>query len=259
MYAVGERDEPDPSVHAKQLQKAMMLVAHTIQKLSYYRRLHALSSMGTKSVKNVREVLKEEQVRKLLQEDDSNLLVPTEFDAYLKAKEQSRKNLVNAFGSTNKTKKKEAPAPQPASRNAPKQKPFSSNPHQRGGGNRYQYQDNNKGYRDNNRGYNNNNPFAYGNNSNYRGNGKGKYTKVPDGQHAFHSRMAFTSETRNAMYEIVFPSKGHNGTFGGKNPEILSQLENDNPRSSNSENCQGLGNSIVRKSLSSEIPTRRSN
>ena len=92
--------------------------------------------MGSKKVKNVQEVLKEDSVKTLLKQDTSNLLIPTAFDEYLKTKETSRKNLVNAF---RKTKKKEAPKNGSSSRGKkPKrQQPFSYNPHQRGGGNNF--------------------------------------------------------------------------------------------------------------------------
>ena len=121
---------------ADQLQKAVLMVANTMQRISWYRRLQSLSSMGNKAVKNVREVLKEEAVKKLLKEDTSNLLIPTEFDTYLKTKETSRKNLVNAFGGASKKKKTEASATvtKPKDQGHNRNRPFSANPHQRGGG-----------------------------------------------------------------------------------------------------------------------------
>ena len=148
----------------KQLQMGAKMVAHAIQKVSYYRRLHCLSSM-VKTPKNVREVLKEEPVKKILLEDASNLLVPPEFDSYLKSKETLRKNIANAFASTKKKENKPA-----AAKGKPpcKKQPFLQNPHPRGGGNHH-YNDR---WDDYNRDRGHSNPFARGNRyggSNYRG------------------------------------------------------------------------------------------
>ena len=78
--------------------------------------------------------------RQILQEDKSNLLIPQEFDQFLKSKETSRKNLSAAFGKKEEKKEKKKKAASATGSSTKGQgnarQPFSSNPYQRGGGNR---------------------------------------------------------------------------------------------------------------------------
>ena len=260
LFRNGECSDLNEHILADQLQKATLLVGHAIQKVSWFRRLHSLSAMGTKTMKNVREVLKEPAVVKILQDDKSNLLIPTEFDQYLKSKETSRKNLTTAFGASNKkdVKTTKPSAATSAKRGKDTRQPFSSNPYQRGGGNRY----NDNRYNDNNRrdGYTSNyNPFAR---SNYKhgDSGKGKYRPgSPNGQHALDSRLASKPQTCDAQSSLVLSSHTSDLTISRTNSKIRCELENDYQRPSNHGHRQRMGNPFAGYACAGENPTRRKN
>ena len=131
LYQNGELEDLRHPDLVDQLQKAVMLVGHALQKASWYRRLHSLSAMGPKTVKNVRDVLKESAVTKILQEDESNQLIPRKFDEHLKTKETTRKNLVAAFG---KEEKKKPQTSSSSSSRGKATKPCLANPFRSGGG-----------------------------------------------------------------------------------------------------------------------------
>ena len=56
-----------------------------------FRRVHSLSALGT--LKNVKDTLKEDKVRSIMEKDTTNNLFPKEFDDVLKA-DKGKKNLL---------------------------------------------------------------------------------------------------------------------------------------------------------------------
>ena len=60
---------PDPTAMHDQLQKSIILLAHALQKVSWFRRLHVLSSVW--SVKSAKELLKREKITKIFEKNES--------------------------------------------------------------------------------------------------------------------------------------------------------------------------------------------
>ena len=208
-----------------QLQKSATLVAHCIQKVSWYRRIHVLSGVG--KIKEVKEVLKREKTQEIFKNDASGQLFSKEFYDSLKTEKSSKpSNVVELF----KPKKKETGTKKPASASSThtskfiptgSKRPFSANPFQTGGGARYNGNNGRDGYYNN---YKSKNPF---NSNSYKdnNNNRGKYQINLRCQHALNSNMAAKSNPRASgdMGDI----SGHtcDGSFGRKGSKISDQLE----------------------------------
>ena len=109
----GDFKEIDVYSITDSLNMATVAVAHAMQKITYYRRLSSLSSLG--NMKSARETLKEEKVQKIFSEDASNVLFPKEFDDLLKAQKGSRSNILATFKPAALKKKKENILPRSSS------------------------------------------------------------------------------------------------------------------------------------------------
>ena len=70
-------------------------LAQAMQKISWYRRVHALAALG--NIKSAKETLKEERVLDIFERDTSDSLLAKEFDEHLKLMKGQRQNLVNRF------------------------------------------------------------------------------------------------------------------------------------------------------------------
>ena len=66
----------------ERLYMAVLSLAHAVHKISWFRRIHSLSALGT--LKNVKETLKEDKVRKIFEEDTLSNLIPKKFNELLK-------------------------------------------------------------------------------------------------------------------------------------------------------------------------------
>ena len=225
-----------------QLQKAATLVAHSMQKVSWYRRIHVLGGVG--KVKEVKEVLKREKTQEIFKKDTTGQLFSKEFYDSIKPEKSSKpSNVVDLF----KTKKKDStPAAKGKSTSASTSKlistgskrPFSSNPFQMGVGSRYNNGNSGRdGY------YKSKNPFN-SNNNNYRDYNKGKYKINLHRQHAVNSNMAakFMSGAPGNMADI----SGHarDGPLGRKSSKIPSQLEGSDKRQKSLEHCKRVAGSF---------------
>ena len=225
------------------IEMATLALAHAMQKMTWFRRVHALSGVGT--IRNVKETLKEEKVQEILEADTSNDLVPMQFYEHLKATKGIRDAIQKHFKPPAEKKKGQSSTSTKSSDNnntnrrmvsRKKEKPFSDFPSNRGGG-----YSNNDGY---NNGYHNSNynqkRFAGG-----RG-GQGKSTNEPThGQRALISRLAAFSQTGSSQSKIAIPNTGSKRPIGRENSKVLGQLENDYQRPSYSKHSQGLGNSTI--------------
>ena len=240
-YKRGDFDDIDVFTIADQLNMASAAVAHAMQKITYYRRLSSLSSLG--KMKNAKDTLREEKVQKIFAEDTTNMLFPKGFDDLLKTEKGSRSNILSTFKPAAPKKKEGARSATSTSgsssgkqtgskdRRFVSRKPFSFGPSNNQGGG-YQRRDDNRG----------NNGPRYNNNNR----GQGKHASPPTGgQHALISRLVANSETCTPEFNLVFPNIRGHITPGGENPEISGKLENDNQRSSYTRYSQRVGDSLV--------------
>ena len=242
-YERGEYDDIDMTEQCDRLDMAVLSLAHAIQKVTWFRRIHSLSALGTH--KNAKETLKEDKVRKIFEEDTSNSLFPKEFDEHLKADKGSRTNLLTHFKPADEKKKTPSSTSKTnggKERRVLKRAPFSSRPSNSGGGGY-------DGGRFNDRNNNNNNGYTtygkYKGQSSGRGGFQGKQAdNSKTGQHAFISRLVARPKTCSSISNSPIPNKGGDSSAGWKNCQVLSQLEADNQRPSNSRYCERMGDSI---------------
>ena len=108
LFKKGDLAELDGFQLAEILELSVLSLAHVVQKINWYRRVHCLSALGP--VKNARDTLKEEKVQKIFVEDSSTNLFPKEFDEHLKSMQGTRVNVVKHFKPEEKKKKKETTA-----------------------------------------------------------------------------------------------------------------------------------------------------
>ena len=239
-YERGELDTLDITEACDRLDMAVLCLGHAVQKISWFRRIHSLSALG--ALKSVKDTLKEEKARKIFEEDTSNNLIPKEFDELLKADKGSRTNLLTHFKPPAEKKKAGTSASSSKTNNDGKERrflkrtPFPSRPSGSGGG----------GFDDRrNDRYNNNNYKGY---KNQPGKGyQGKHAENRNSsQHAFISRLVVQPKLCSSSSNSSIPSKGGDSSAGGKNCQVLSQLEAHNKRQSNTEHCEGVGDSVTR-------------
>ena len=110
--------------NCEQLQEAVILVGHGINRVSWFRRVHVLSSIGKAT--DAKKMLAEEKNRKILAEATTNALFTKAFDEGAKEEISARKNVIYLLKPT--SKKTESSAKKGTS------KPFSANPFRQGGG-----------------------------------------------------------------------------------------------------------------------------
>ena len=237
-----EDHEVDIRALGDSLQLSALTLAQAIQKISWYRRVHALSALG--NIKNVKDTLKEEKVQQIFEKDTSDNLFPTQFDEHLKAMKGSRQNLVNHFKPEEKKKKKEPPKT-----NQPKDRRYTNQPF-RGAPSRGGYSD---GRPSNNNSYFGRNPFY--DSSKKKGQGKHASTPFPS-QHAFTTRMVADSPTRPSKPRRIVSCKGGDSTTGRKNSEVLGQLEIVDQRPGDSRHSKGVGGTFDRHSNPGQNPSR---
>ena len=251
-FRSGELEELDTKELLELLGMSSVAVAHTMQKLSYHRRVTSLSALG--KVKNVKDILREEKVQKIFQVDTTNSLFPKEFDDLLKTEKGSRSNILATFKQpTTSQKKKETkgktagaagssssatrPPPSNDRRFIRRNQPFSSFPSNQGGG--YRKDDRNRP------------PFAKG---------QGKHViSTTSGQHAFFSELVTSSPTCPPQFEVTFSHSGSDISIGGENPKVLGQLEADHQRPSDLGYCQGMGDSSSGHPYPNEVTARGEN
>ena len=88
---IGDTESFDPENVAEQVKKACILVGHAMNKVSWFRRLHILGSIG--KTQDARRLLLEEKNQKIFAECATNDLFSTKFDDGLKEELVSRKTL----------------------------------------------------------------------------------------------------------------------------------------------------------------------
>ena len=254
MCVSGQSKDPIDAVElADRLQKSVVLIAHVIQKVSWFRRVHVLSAIG--KVKDVRELLKRENIQKIFEKNTSHELFSKEFHNEVQLENKSKPNIMDLFKP--KKKKETSASASKAATSSPKflpagsKRPFSSNPFPRGGGSRYHD------------GYRSRNPFSsYNNSSSYqhqyggRNDSRGNYSKIVMRQHASTSNMALESSTCTSINNGNFSDHGSNLPFGRKNSKILGKLGTPDKRQKCLEHCQGLGGSSDLNSCSKENSDR---
>ena len=239
LYKKGDLEEVDVYELANTLELSVLSRAQVMQKISWYRRIHCLSTLGP--VKNARETLREEKVQEIFEKDTSTNLFPKEFDEHLKTMQGTRQNVSKHFKPEEKKKKKETTTTAPRSKDRRfVSRPFPASPSKRGGG----YNDG-RGHDNSNSSFSNKNPFS---NRRFEGKqkGQGKHARNPFiGQHAFTSGLASIPQIRPSKSERLLPCEGSYNATGRKNSQILGQLEVDNQRPENPEHSERLGNSII--------------
>ena len=235
LYQRGDEKLIDVFQVGEILDVAVMALGHAVQNISWFRRVHSLSALGT--LKNVKETLKEEKVKSIMEKDSTNNLFPKEFDDVLKADKGKRTNLLAHFKPDTKEKKKTTSSStitkpggdrndrrfvQRPSYN--QRSPFPANPSgsNRGGGSYYSQNQKNPSYHNKGR------------------QGKHAGGKTQD-QHAFVSRLVACSEACTSKPKTTIPCEGSSFTPSGKNSEIHKQLEKDHQRSVGLGDRQGLG------------------
>ena len=70
-----------------QLQKSAVLLAHALQKVSWYRRVHVLGAIG--KIKDAKEILKREKIQKIFVESKTTDLFSKEFTEEIKIEKKS--------------------------------------------------------------------------------------------------------------------------------------------------------------------------
>ena len=241
MFKKGDVENVDVYSLAETLELSVLSLAHVVQKISWFRRVHSLAALGT--IKNARETLKDEKIQEIFEKDTSNSLIPKEFDDQLE--KGTRKHLVKHFKPDAKdAKKKKTDSSSTTTkfkdrRFVNQRPPFPSSPSKRGGGNSGSYYGKN--------------PFTRYSDGGRRG--QGKHARA-QGLHAFISRLAVSSKTCSSKFEKPISSKGSSGSTGWKNSEVLSQLEVTNQRPRDSEYSEGLGDTITGHSDSNQNSSR---
>ena len=105
LYQRGDQNEIDVFQVGEILDVAVMALGHAFQNISWFRRVHSLSALG--ALKNVKDTLKEDKVRSIMEKDTTNNLFPKEFDEVLRSDKGKRTNLLAHFKpETPKEKKK---------------------------------------------------------------------------------------------------------------------------------------------------------
>ena len=248
---------PDPTAMHDQLQKAIILLAHAVQKVSWFRRLHVLSSVW--SIKNAKELLKREKITKIFEKNESGDLFSKEFNDTIKLEKTSKSNIAD-FMKTKKEKKggnKENSAGAATASNSRgknfvatgSKRPFSSYPSGSGGGTR-SYYDKKGG-----------NPFV--NKSGYSGRDSrfqgGKYPMVTSGQHALKSNMAAKSRkcTPSDMGDIS--DKQCDSAPSGKSPKVFAKLEDSDKGSKCAKHRKRVASSSYLDSSSKKDPRGNKN
>ena len=244
-----ERGDPvgvDGMALVDQLHKSIILVAHALQKVSYMRRVNILSAMGKGSgakLTDVRSLLKQDKIQNIFSNNTSGELFSKKFDEETKQEKTSRSNFADLFG------KKKEPKPKAAANNnnhnggsgKATKRPFSANPLPRGGGYRNDSaSSSNFIRRDNNNNGRSFNMFRRGGGG-YQYNNQGNFAESFLCQHAPDSNMASIFRPRASNDKGYFSYHGNQISIGGKNSEILSQLESLNQRQNYFEYSQGLG------------------
>ena len=230
--------EMDNTCLLDQLRKSLILVAHAIQRISYYRRVHVLGAVG--KVKDAREVLKRDNVQSIFQKNSSGELFSKEFFDIIKTEKSSKSTIVDIFKpsktSASNSKKKDAGKTKSASNSGGKfiptgsKRPFPANPSPRQGG----------GSSSSKNGPPYNNPF----NKNYKDSYRGKFRNFLHGQHALNSIMASESATRTQRNTGDFSSHTRDLPSGRKDPKIPSQLEGSHDRPICVEHCEGMAGPV---------------
>ena len=180
-YEREETEMLDMTELCDRLDMAVLSLGHAMQKISWFRRVHSLSALG--ALKSVKDTLKEDKVKKIFEEDNSNNLIPKEFDELLKADKGSRTNLLTHFKPPAEKKKAGSSSTTKTTNDGKerrflKRAPFPARPSNSGGGG---YEDRRNNYNDR---YNNKhkNPSGKG----FQGKHAGKQNSS---QHAFISRL----------------------------------------------------------------------
>ena len=228
----GKFTEMDKHCLLDQLRKSLVLVAHAIQRVSYYRLVHVLSAVG--KIKDAREVLKRENVQSIFQTNSSGELFSKEFFDAIKTEKSSKSTIVDIFKSGNGNKKKEAGKTKGASASGGRlvptgsKRPFPANPSPRSGG----------GYSKSGSSSSYSNPFK-----GYKDSNKGNIRNFLRDQHALNSIMASESSTRTQGNMGDFSSHRCDIPSGRKNSKILSQLEGSHNRPICAEHCERMAGS----------------
>ena len=241
-----------------QIDKAVILTAHTMQRISWHRRVHVLSAIGkTNGAKNadIRALLKQDKIQQIFQNDSSGELFGKQFDEVTKSENTSRSNFAALFQPKKKAEPKKTSTTSSASTS--RKRPFSANPSPRGGG--YQQQSRQDGYSSNpfrrgGNGYGSGNSNSSNSNSffNRRGSSynKGNFVETTFCQHALSSNMAPIVKTRAPGDKGCFSNNGSYFTFGRENSKIPGQLENTNQRQSYFGYSKGMGGTTEWPSIS---------
>ena len=238
LYKRGDEVHLDLFNLASTLELSTLALANAIQKISWFRRVHSLSALG--SLKNVRETLRSPKVQEILEKDTSNSLIPKDFDEHLKGEKGTRQNLINHFKPPEEKKKKKETATTAKGkkdRRYATQQPFPGAPSGRGGG----YSSGgyaNKGGRDS---YYAKNPYSERRYDGKKHQGKHVYNPC-SGQHAFDSSLADVSRTCSSKFEGHFPNSGNCSSTGRKDSKIPDQLEVTHQRPGNIGHSKGMGN-----------------
>jgi hypothetical protein len=234
---------PNISDICEQLQKAVILVGHGINRVSWFRRVHVLSSIGKAA--DAKKMLAEEKNRKIFAEATTNELFTKAFDEGAKEELTARRNVVNLLKPTQKKSE--------TKKGTPKQ-PFSANPFRKGGGSggsENSFSNHNK-----NRGSKGNNPMQRRNDY-HPSSSRGKTpTSAASGQHALSTRLVNVTKTCTPDFDRNIPYLQGSITSGRENPKVLPELENFNQRFRNSKNSPRVGNPFAKGTCPKRTPSQ---
>ena len=123
--AGGSVAEMNADTLGDQLQKAVVLLGHAFQKISWFRRIHCLSALGKHG--EATKIVKQEKVKEIFKNNSSGDLFSKEFDDHFKVVTTTGKNISAALQPAK-------PQPNKGKNTKEGKKPFSFIPPRSGGG-----------------------------------------------------------------------------------------------------------------------------
>ena len=123
-----------------QLQKSVVLVGHSMQKASWYRRVNVLSAIGKTNgakIADIKSLLKQDKIQSIFETNTSGELFSAKFDEVTKTEKTSRSNFADLFRKKESKKDKKETKTATNSNFKPSnslKRPFPASPLPRGGG-----------------------------------------------------------------------------------------------------------------------------
>ena len=245
-----------------QLQKSVVLVGHSMQKASWYRRVNVLSAIGKTNgakIADIKSLLKQDKIQSIFETNTSGELFSAKFDEVTKTEKTSRSNFADLFRKKEPKKEKKETKTATNSNFKPSnslKRPFPASPLPRGGG--YRESGNSSNWFRNGGG---GQPNSRSGSSNpFRGGyGKGKLSSETFCKHAPSSNMAVILGTRASDDKGYLPDYGSILSIGGKNSKIPSQLEIIDNRQEYFEHSKGLGSAFDEPSYTNPFTSGHKN